>query len=163
MPRFGHAGSRRNRQKKSPSDGLLICRGPVDSRKPGRCPPARKEIARRAIASRTMGLCSDSSFQTARSRVIAGLTRRSHSRGRQARPELCSRHVPRNKRAQGKPGARCTRSLACEVNKAHERSRHRFTGFTRPSLRNGFNGFLRDLLGDRAFLPPSPAGYLPHA
>jgi hypothetical protein len=28
-------------------------------------------------------------------------------------------------------------------------------GFNRPSLRNGFNGFLRALLGDRAFLPPS--------
>jgi len=29
--------------------------------------------------------------------------------------------------------------------------------FARHSPRNGFNGFLRDLLGDRAFLPPSPA------
>src|SRR5882724_11401801 len=39
--------------------------------------------------------------------------------------------------------------------KAHEHSHHRFTGNTRPSLRNGFNGFLRALPGDRAFLPPS--------
>ena len=31
-------------------------------------------------------------------------------------------------------------------------------GITRRFLRNGFNGFLRALLGDRAFLPPSPAG-----
>jgi hypothetical protein len=30
-------------------------------------------------------------------------------------------------------------------------------GITRHSLRNGFNGFLRALLGDRALLPPSPA------
>jgi hypothetical protein len=60
-------------------------------------------------------------------------------------------------RAQGKPGAQCTRSLACEINKAHERSHHRFTGNTRPSLRNGFNGFLRALPGDRALLLPSPA------
>jgi len=44
-------------------------------------------------------------------------------------------------------------------NKAHERSHHRFTGFTRPSLRNGFNGFLRALPGDRALLPPSLADY----
>jgi hypothetical protein len=28
-------------------------------------------------------------------------------------------------------------------------------GINRPSLRNGFNGFLRALPGDRAFLPPS--------
>jgi hypothetical protein len=65
-------------------------------------------------------------------------------------------------RAQGKPGARCTHSLACEIDKAHERSHHRFTGFTRPSLRNGFNGLYRALPGDRAFLPPSlPRELLP--
>jgi hypothetical protein len=39
--------------------------------------------------------------------------------------------------------------------KAHERSHHRFTGLTRLSPRNGFNGLLRALPGDRAFLPPS--------
>src|ERR1700732_2656281 len=58
-------------------------------------------------------------------------------------------------RAQGNPGARCTRSLACESDKAHEHSHYRFTGITRPSLRNGFNGLSRALPGDRAFLPPS--------
>src|ERR1700730_4939049 len=36
-------------------------------------------------------------------------------------------------------------------------SHHGHTGITRHSLRNGFNGFLRALLGDRACLPPSPA------
>src|SRR5579863_7161349 len=41
-------------------------------------------------------------------------------------------------------------------------SHHRFTGSIRPSLRNGFNGFLRALPGDRAFLPPSPARSSPH-
>src|SRR5712671_1296675 len=41
--------------------------------------------------------------------------------------------------------------------KAYERSHHRFAEIIRPSLRNGFNGFLRALLGDRALLPPSPA------
>jgi hypothetical protein len=30
----------------------------------------------------------------------------------------------------------------------------------RPSLRNGFNGVLRALLGDRAFLPPSRAAFV---
>jgi hypothetical protein len=33
---------------------------------------------------------------------------------------------------------------------------HRFTGSIRPSLRNGFNGFLRARPGDRAWLSPSP-------
>src|ERR1700704_2453990 len=35
-------------------------------------------------------------------------------------------------------------------------SHHGHTGITRHSPRNGFNGFLRALPGDRAFLPPSP-------
>ncbi len=52
------------------------------------------------------------------------------------------------KRAQGRPGARCTRSLACEISKAHERSHYRFSQFAQPSPRNGFSGLLRALLGD---------------
>jgi hypothetical protein len=58
-------------------------------------------------------------------------------------------------RAQGKPGARCTRGLVCKM---HIENAHEHTGSAeavRPSLRNGFNGFLRALPGDRAFLPPS--------
>src|SRR5256885_4101440 len=41
--------------------------------------------------------------------------------------------------------------------KAYEHSHHGHTGDTRHSLRNGFNGFLRALPGDRACLPPSSA------
>jgi hypothetical protein len=52
------------------------------------------------------------------------------------------------------PDARRTRSLVCKGRK-HTSIRHRFAGITRHSLRNGFNGFLRALLGDRALLPPS--------
>ena len=55
------------------------------------------------------------------------------------------------------PGAQCARSLACKNNKAYEHSHHGHTEDTRHSPRNGFNGFLRDLPGDRAFLSPSPA------
>src|ERR1700686_3439489 len=54
------------------------------------------------------------------------------------------------------PGARCAPSRAwCVVNTRV--SHHGHTGIPRHSLRNGFNGFLRALPGDRAFLPPSPA------
>src|SRR5271165_3046419 len=56
-------------------------------------------------------------------------------------PELLRWTTLENKRAQGKPGARCTRSLACEMKKAHERRHHRFAGLTRPSLRDGFNAY----------------------
>ena len=37
-----------------------------------------------------------------------------------------------------------------------DHSHHGHTGITRHSPRNGFNGFLRALPGDRACLPPSP-------
>jgi hypothetical protein len=40
----------------------------------------------------------------------------------------------------------------------HTSSHHGHTGVTRHSPRNGFNGFLRALPGDRACLPPSPSG-----
>ena len=59
------------------------------------------------------------------------------------------------KRAWGMPGAQCTRSLACENKK------HTSVVTTGPPeqpgipARNGFNGLLRALPGDRAFLSPS--------
>ncbi len=39
------------------------------------------------------------------------------------------------------PGAQCTRSLACELNKAHERSHHRSTGTPGIPARNGFTAY----------------------
>jgi hypothetical protein len=57
-------------------------------------------------------------------------------------------------RAWGMPGARCTRSRAwCVVNTRV--SHHGYTGSPGIPARNGFNGFLRALLGDRALLSPS--------
>src|SRR6202035_2614068 len=60
-------------------------------------------------------------------------------------------------RAWGMPGARCTRSLVCSVLVAHECSHHGRTGTPGIPARNGFNGLLRALPGDRALLSPSPA------
>jgi hypothetical protein len=54
------------------------------------------------------------------------------------------------------PGAQCARSRAWWVVNTRV-SHHGHTGITRHSPHNGFNGFLRALLGDRALLPPSPA------
>src|SRR5882724_6428485 len=72
-------------------------------------------------------------------------------------PEFVQEPLARNQRAQGKPGARCTRSLACEMKKHTSVVATGSDGINRLSPRNGFNGFLRALLGDRALLPPSPA------
>jgi hypothetical protein len=91
--------------------------------------------------------------------LMTDLIRHTPAFSRHEAPERCIMVSPLAKqRAQGKPGARRTRSLACEMNKAHEYRHHRFAEITRPSLRNGFNGFLRALPGDRALLPPSPGG-----
>src|SRR6202011_2172074 len=46
-----------------------------------------------------------------------------------------------NKRAQGKPDARCTRGLVCKL---HRKNAHEHTGpaeAIRPSLRNGFTAY----------------------
>src|SRR6266851_1574546 len=57
------------------------------------------------------------------------------------------------------PGVRCARSRACSVESTRV-SHHGHTEITRHSPRNGFNGFLLALPGDRALLPPSPAKVL---
>ena len=70
------------------------------------------------------------------------------------RPSCLHKPCPSKQRAQGKPGVRCTRSRACSVESTRV-SHHRFTGNIRLSPRNGFNGLLRALPGDRACLSPS--------
>src|SRR5712664_2306744 len=53
------------------------------------------------------------------------------------------------------PDARCTRGRLCS--KKHRRQQPRVHRNSRHSLHNGFNGVLRALPGDHAWLPPSPA------
>jgi hypothetical protein len=63
-----------------------------------------------------------------------------------------------NQRAQGMPGAGCTRSLVCSV----ESTRVFTTGSARrPGIPYAMvlTAYLRALPGDRAFLSPSPGGY----
>jgi hypothetical protein len=55
------------------------------------------------------------------------------------------------------PGARCARSLACKMKKAHERSHHGHTGNHPAFPAQWFYGLLRALPGDHACLTPSPA------
>ena len=50
---------------------------------------------------------------------------------------------PKNQRAQGRPGARCTRGLVCNVHS--KKNAHEHTGSAetlRPSLRNGFTAYI---------------------
>jgi hypothetical protein len=77
-------------------------------------------------------------------RVVASTCPRKN-RGRSATP----------RGEQGMPDARRVRSrVRSEI--STRVSHHGHAGNVRHSPRNGFNGFLRALLGDRACLPPSP-------
>ena len=58
------------------------------------------------------------------------------------------------------PGARCTRSRACKSSKARALVTTVAPGSPGIPARDGFNGLLRALPGDRAFLPPSLADAL---
>jgi hypothetical protein len=85
------------------------------------------------------------------------LARRKHTPAfsRRTRPEVLHLVSPQQIRGRGEcrmPDA----PAASRVEKNTRVSHHRLTGITRHSLRNGFNGFLRALPGDRALLPPSP-------
>ena len=70
--------------------------------------------------------------------------------------ELCPNFGPPKSEGAGNAGRRCARSRACRIVNTRV-SHHGHTGLTRHSPRNGFNGFLRALPGDRACLPPSSA------
>ena len=70
-------------------------------------------------------------------------------------PRFCQKLSPQGGRGECR-GARCTRSLVCKGRK-HTSSHHRSTGTPGIPARNGFNGLLRALPGDRAFLSPSSA------
>jgi len=72
-------------------------------------------------------------------------------------PELCWDQPARRGRGEG-------RVLAAPVARLQTKSRRQspqVQPIIRPSPRNGFNGFLRALPSDRAFLPLSPAESLP--
>ena len=60
-----------------------------------------------------------------------------------------------HQRAWGMPGARCTRSLACKIKKHTSIVTTGSPDSPGIPARHGFNGFLRDLPGDRALLSPS--------
>src|SRR4030081_772619 len=61
------------------------------------------------------------------------------------------------KRAQGIPGARCTRGLVCNSAQKKRTRAYRFSGGNPAFPAQWFYGLYRALPGDRAFLPPSPA------
>jgi len=72
---------------------------------------------------------------------------------RRIAPESCKNLSP--KEGVGNAGCQRTRSRACSVESTRV-SHHGYAETPGIPARNGFNGFLRTLPGDRAFLSPSP-------
>src|SRR5256885_2099766 len=60
-------------------------------------------------------------------------------------------------RAQGKPGADCTRGLVCQTHSNRRTRAYRFSRNSPAFPTQWLYGLLRALPGERAFLPPSPA------
>jgi hypothetical protein len=88
--------------------------------------------AKQSMAARKKGLLRRGACHRARIRATRWLLAMTMLTGPRSRDAECARAVhiiPSNKRAQQTPGAGRTRSLACEVNKAHERSHHRLGRF----------------------------------
>src|SRR5256885_3608781 len=65
---------------------------------------------------------------------------RLHSRGA-LRPRFAIHLALENQRAQGRPGACCTRGLACDLRKQNCTRAYRAARTLRPSLRNGFTAY----------------------
>ena len=77
---------------------------------------------------------------------------------RRVSPEVCIFVCPpRNQRAQGRPGARCTRGLVCNSAQKTRTRAYRFSGNTPAFPAQWLYGLLRALPGGAGLLSPSPA------
>jgi hypothetical protein len=88
--------------------------------------PVRRELS---LLSRTVRNTESSAFADDDDGGCSVLPfiKRDSTFSRRDAPELWKKKPPKNQRAQGKPGARCTRGRACSVESTRV-SHHRFTG-----------------------------------
>src|SRR5579872_1684725 len=108
----------------------------------------------------TYSLCEKDGPGSAAHQFAPLMLRRAETRGSipaaRSRPSAACISAPK---VRGRRECRVlsrTRGPVCGLKKAYERSHHRFAETTGTPRANGFNGFLRALPGDRAFLSPSP-------
>src|SRR5438552_6706150 len=81
----------------------------------------------------------------------------SRSRGRFRPSDTNSLLSPSKQRAQGKPGADCTRGLVCQTHSNRRTRAYRFSRNSPAFPAQWVYGFLPALTGERACLPPSLA------
>ena len=75
------------------------------------------------------------------------------------RPSFSSSLALSNQRAQGKPGADCTRGLVCQTHSNRRTRAYRFSRNSPAFPAQWFYGLYRALPGERACLPPSLADH----
>jgi hypothetical protein len=80
-----------------------------------------------------------------------------HSPAAPTAPGFCINRVPQKNRGRRECRVRAAPIASCAKVESTRVSRHTYAASRRHSPRNGFNGFLRALPGDRALLSPSPA------
>ena len=126
----------------------------------------RRSVASRRCPGHPFGMVADSFCSKQHLWLwvpaFAGTTNVKHTSA--FSPRENARALPTTTLREGAGNAGCALHPQSRVQKVKSTrgSHHRFTGAVRHSPRNGFNGFLRDLPGDRALLSPSSAGhYLP--
>src|SRR6267142_1064089 len=78
---------------------------------------------------------------------------------RRSSPEVCILVLlPLSQRAQGRPGVRCTRGLACQMRKQKRTRAYRFSGNTPAFPAQWLYGLLRALPGERLFATVASQG-----
>ena len=81
--------------------------------------------------------------------------RRDLAFSRRGSPEVCISMSPLEQREQGRPGARCTRGLACQMRKQKRTRAYRFSGSIPAFPAQWLYGLCRALPGDEFVLSPS--------
>ena len=120
-------------------DGLAV--RPYPQRTPGQKSFFHVIASDSEAIQKAKKVCWIASSQLLLAMTATKVTTTSRSRGAM-RPEFCiSLSLLKTERAQGRPGARCTRGL---VRKMHKENAHEHTGSAeafRPSLRDGFTAY----------------------
>ena len=147
----GHVRCGRDRSQRNQLDPGIPCHVVPANAGTARCGLSLKDAVGRL--SRNTTPCGYGSRRSPGRRCVDTPSR---SRGTM-RPSCCKKSLPpfggRGEcRVLSAPAAPC-------ATKKHRGRSHRYAGTPGIPARNGFNGFLRALLGDRACLPPSPRGY----
>jgi hypothetical protein len=109
------------------------------------------------VARMSEATCGTAADPHVASLMRATITKHNSAFSRRHSPEFCKFIRPKKKRAQGRPGARCTRGLVCKSSKQIRTRAYRFSGNTPAFPAQWLYSLYRALPGEtKACLSPSP-------